>query len=214
MDRKYWEKYYSKHGNDDGINHQSSFSEFCLEKFFYDRKLTIIELGSGNGRDSIYFASHNHKIIAVDQSSAAVDVMRLNIQDNRNYDLHVVTQDFLKYDFSSHDPIDVFYSRFTLHAINKHEEDILLPRIHNHLRAGGLFCVEARTTKDPLYGVGKDCGDNAFRTDHYRRFIDPTIFLKTMLSLGCDLLFFIEENDLSVYNDDNPVLLRAIFQKR
>jgi len=34
-----------------------------------------------------------------------------------------------------------------------------------------------------------------------------------MLSLGFSLLFFTEEDDLSIYKDDNPVLMRIILKK-
>ena len=100
-----------------------------------------------------------------------------------------------------------------MHAINKNDETILLPKVYNNLVIGGLFCVEARTTKDPIYGMGEDCGDNAYRTDHYRRFINAQNFLKSMLSFGFELLFFTESNNLSIYQEDNPVLMRAILKK-
>ena len=88
-----------------------------------------------------------------------------------------------------------------------------MPKIYNSLAKGGLFCVEVRTTKDPLFGVGKDCGENTYLTDHRRRFIESKIFLNQVLSLGFNLLFFTEEDNLSVRKDDNPVLLRIILSK-
>lgn len=213
MDKKYWEKYYLEHGQDCGIKQHSSFAEFCLEKFFCTKARNIVELGSGNGRDSIYFAHHGHKVIAIDQSTTAIDIERKNIHDEVNSNLIPVAKDFIKYDFGLNSPIDVFYSRFTLHAINKEDENTLLPQVYNHLTKKGLFCIEVRTVKDPLYGVGEDCGDNAYRTDHYRRFIDSQKFLKKMLSFGFNLLFFTEENNLSVYKGDDPVLMRIVLER-
>ena len=90
---------------------------------------------------------------------------------------------------------------------------VSLPKIYTSLAHNGLFCVEVRTTNDPLYGVGKDCGDNTFLTDHRRRFIESNVFLKQVLLLGFSILFFTEENNLSIYKDDNPVLLRIILKK-
>jgi len=213
MDKNYWEKYYLEHGQDNGIKQHSSFAEFCLERFFYAKEKSIVELGSGNGRDAIYFAHHGHKVVAIDQSTSAIDIERENIHNEVNSNLTPVAEDFVKYDFDLNGSIDVFYSRFTLHAINKKDEDIILPRVYNNLTKGGLFCIEVRTTKDPLCGVGEDCGDNAYRTDHYRRFIDSQEFLKRILSFGFNLLFFTEEDNLSVYKNDNPVLMRIILEK-
>jgi len=213
MDQKYWENYYLSHGNDEGIKKHSSFSEFCHKNFFLEKKLNIVEIGSGNGRDAIYFAHQNHKVIAIDQSTTAIDIERKNISSEINNNLFPMAENFVNYDFKLHDDIDVFYSRFTIHAISKQDEDVLLPHIYNSLTKGGIFCVEVRTTKDPLFGVGEYCGDNTYRTDHSRRFIDSNIFLKNVLSLGFYLLYFIEKNDLSVYKGDNPVLMRIILKK-
>ena len=214
MDKKYWESYYTKHGQDQGISHHSSFSEFCIKNFFLDKGLNIVEIGSGNGRDAIYFAHHGHKVYAIDQSTNAIDIEKRNISNDVHQNLIPIADDFIKMNFSFDNPVGVFYSRFTLHAITKGDEDSLLPNIFNSLESGGLFCIEVRTTNDPLYGVGEDCGDNIFLTDHKRRFIDSNVFVRKMLSLGFVLLYFTEKNNLSIYKDDNPVLMRIVLRKK
>ena len=75
------------------------------------------------------------------------------------------------------------------------------------------MCIEVRTTKDSLYGAGEYCGDETFLTDHRRRFINSQSFLRDVLNIGFDLLYFTEESDLSIYKDDNPVLMRIILRK-
>lgn len=79
--------------------------------------------------------------------------------DEKNMNLLFLQEDFIKYDFGFLNLIDVFYSRFTIHAISKHDEEVLLPKIYNSLEVGGIFCIEVRTTKDSLCGVGTQCGD-------------------------------------------------------
>jgi SAM-dependent methyltransferase len=213
MDKEYWENYYKHHSKDKGISRHSSFSEFCLNTYFHDNKLNIVEIGSGNGRDAIYFANYGHKVHAIDQSKVDIDLERNKISDDVRKNLVPVSEDFISIKFDYAKPINVFYSRFTLHAITKQDQDILLPKIYNSLAKDGLLCIEVRTTNDPFFGVGKDCGDNTFLTDHKRRFIDSQVFLKQMLSLGFVLLYFTEEDNLSVYKGDNPVLMRIILKK-
>ena len=213
MDKDYWEDFYLKHGRDLGLEKQSSFATFCHNFFLNSKKKHIVELGSGNGRDSIYFAKHGYKVSAIDQSTTAI----INEKDKNHAGIYsnltTISDDFIKYDFSSIEPIDVFYSRFTLHAISKNDENILLPKVFKSLLTGGIFCIEVRTIKDSLYGKGEDYGDNAYKTDHYRRFIDSQKFLKLMFSYGFELLFFTESNNLSIYKEDNPVLMRVILEK-
>jgi cyclopropane fatty-acyl-phospholipid synthase-like methyltransferase len=213
MDKKYWESYYRDHGKDDSIISHSSFASFCLINFFQDKKNNIVEIGSGNGRDAIYFANHKQKVIAIDQSITALDNERSNFSSSINKNIISISDDFTKMNLKFDLPINIFYSRFTLHAISKQDEEVLLPKIYDSLEVNGLLCIEARTTNDPLCGVGEDCGDNTFLTDHRRRFIESNIFLNKVLSFGFRLLFFTEENNLSVHGDDNPVLMRIILKK-
>jgi len=213
MDRSYWNSYYQNHGKDKGINVCSTFAKFCLDKFFTKEELNIIELGSGNGRDAVYFAHHKLNIIAIDQSTTAIEIEKESIKEDVNGYLNPRALDFVSEDYSKYESIDAFYSRFTIHAITKNDEELLLPKIYSALNNGGLFCIEVRTTKDPMFGVGEDCGNNTFITDHKRRFIESDVFLKKILSLGFKLLYFTEENNLSIYKDDNPVLMRIILEK-
>jgi len=213
MDINYWDDYYLNHGKKKDIIACSTFAKFCLDKFFTKKKLNILELGSGNGRDAIYFAHHKFNVIAIDQSIKAIEIEKENINDDIKTYIDPRALDFVNEDYSGYKAIDVFYSRFTIHAISKSDEETLLSKVYNTLNYGGLFCIEARTTKDPLFGIGVDCGENTFITDHRRRFIDSQIFLSQVITLGFKVLYFTEEDNLSVYRGDNPVLMRLILQK-
>jgi tellurite methyltransferase len=213
MDKKYWDYYYEQHGTDKGISLYSTFAEFCLNKFFIKNNMNIIELGSGNGRDAIYFAHHHHNVIAMDQSTIAIDIEKKSLNSDVSIYLHPKALDFVQGEYSQYGHIDAFYSRFTIHAITKDDEDLLLPKIYKSLNNKGLFCIEARTIKDPLFGIGEYCGNNTYITDHKRRFIDSHEFVRKVLSLGFELLYFTEEKNLSIYKDDNPVLMRIILRK-
>ena len=215
MDKKYWDNYYHRHGKDKGITIPSSFAQFCLKNFFNRKKLNIVELGSGNGRDAIYFAHHNHNVIAIDQSISAIDIEKQSLNAELKNNLEPKALDFVHEDYTQYEQINIFYSRFTLHSITKNEEIMLLSKVYTALENNGLFCIEVRTLKDPLFGVGESCGLNTFiNNGHKRRFIDTKIFRKQVSELGFKELFFIEENNLSRYKNDNPVLMRIILEKK
>ena len=149
--------------------------------------LKIIELGSGNGRDAVYFAKQKLNVVAIDQSISGVDIEKKNLLDKDNNYLHLLAKDFVYEDYSKYGSIDAFYSRFTLHSITKIDEEILLPNIYNNLNSGGLFCIEVRTTKDPLFGKGELCEENTFiNNNHKRRFIDTDKFLKKVATLDLE----------------------------
>ena len=108
----------------------------------------------------------------------------------------------------------MFYSRFSIHSITKKNEIELLPKIYNALKDKGLLCIETRTTKDPIYGIGQPCGDHTFIKDnHKRRFIDAMEFREQVSKLGFKEKYFVEKNNLSVFKKDNPILMRIILEK-
>ena len=214
MDKNYWYEYYKLHGEDKEISDPSSFAKFILKNFLSESRFNIVELGSGNGRDAIFFACNGHNVVAIDQSTKVLNIQKQNLNNKFAMNLHSKEENFIKEDYSRYKKIDAFYSRFTIHSISKSDELELLPKIYDNLDITGLFCVEARTINDPLYGIGEFCGENTFVNDnHKRRFIDTKVFRKQVLDLGFKELYFIEENNLSIYKNDNPVLMRIILQK-
>ena len=207
MDKKYWNEYYKNHAKNSEISNASSFAQFCQEKFFKDKKKSILEIGSGNGRDARYFADNSHKIIAVDQSHIGLEALK---DEKVSY----VEENFVTMDYNVFSDINVVYSRFTLHAIKEQECSVVVDKVSRLLKCGELFAIEARSTKDPLFGQGKEIAPNTWFTDHSRRFIDSDSFIDRILNNNFRILYFTQENNLSVYKDDNPILIRAIFQKK
>ena len=63
MDKNYWEKYYKK--NIAPTIH-SDFAEFCLPKL--EKGKILLEIGCGNGIDSIFFGENKINVIAIDQA--------------------------------------------------------------------------------------------------------------------------------------------------
>ena len=115
--------------------------------------------------------------------------------------------DFVAEDYNQYKEIDMIYSRFSIHSITKSEELILLPKIYSALKEKGLFCIETRTTKDPIFGIGENCGENTYIKDnHKRRFIDTVEFRNQVSKLGFKEIYFVEKNNLSVFKNDNPTL--------
>ena len=219
MDKKYWDEFYKKNHDKKSISSCSSFAKFCQDKFFLET-FSIVELGCGNARDSFYFAEKGHNVIAIDQSIS--EGVR---EKKRHKNIEFFESDFVAENYDSADGIcgrkkytlatkKAFYSRFTIHSITKQEEQEVLRKVYNALDAGGLFLVEARTTKDPKFGLGKHISDTTYYYDgHARRFIDPQLITRELLELGFKLKYFEEDKNLSVYRDDNPYLLRIVLEK-
>jgi cyclopropane fatty-acyl-phospholipid synthase-like methyltransferase len=209
MDKQYWDLFYKKNKDNSVLINASSFAKFCQEKFLRYTKKRILELGSGSGRDANFFANNLHTVVAIDQSHEGL----VFLQNSNKNSIQYLKRDFVTMNYNEFDNIDVVYSRFTLHAIQENECETVIQKIANYLKKDGLFMIEARSTKDPLCGEGKMIAKNTWFTDHTRRFIDSHEFIQKNFNNGFKLLYFTEENNLSIYKEDNPVLIRAIFKK-
>lgn len=209
-DKKYWTEYYAKNSKP---TNASTFAEFILPKLSENKNL--IELGCGNGRDSIYFAQNNLNVIAVDQVEDEMNYLNENHkEDNINF----VCDDFTDLintgsDLIKNTDFDYVYSRFTFHSINEVKEDRTLDWIESNLYEGGYFLLEARSMNDPMFKQGKVLSETENFTTHYRRYMDLDKIINKLESRNFEIMYKIEDNNLAVYKDDNPYVIRIIAKK-
>ena len=209
-DKKYWTEYYSKNSKPTDA---STFAEFILPKLNSNKNL--IELGCGNARDSIYFAQNNLNVVAVDQVQEEIDYLNEN---HKEENILFVCDDFTNLANTSDDIInetdfDYIYSRFTFHSINEAKEDRTLDWIENTLDNGGCFLLEARSLNDPMFKQGKSLSDTENYTTHYRRYMNLNKIIEKLESRNFEIIYKIEDNNLAVYKDDNPYVIRIIAKK-
>lgn len=203
MDKEYWERYYTKHRS------PGSPSHFAKEIIKYlSPKTTLLELGCGNGRDAVFFSDHGIKVTGIDQALAEIDYLN---KEYANENLKFVCDDFTKI-VKLNGLFDSIYSRFTFHAISEKQENQVLQWIRENLRSGGLFFLEVRSIKDKLFEEGLPVFDevNARITTHYRRFSDFGIIKQKIIDLGFTIVFSIEDNNLAIHGDENPIIIRII----
>ena len=242
MDKTYWRDFYSKHKI--GIE-PSLFARFVYENYLlsYTKQgfnivdsysdmqspqetqntesnaPSLLELGCGNGRDSLYFANNSIDTTAIDQVQEEVEYLndyvasllekdkssqkdtnttdtnanaeslsqsktqKTNIQNNP----HFLCGDFTQLDsFGFQQQFDCIYSRFTLHSVNKAQQDKTLADCLKYCKDGGILAIEVRGEKNSLCGKGKavENESNAFIYDnHYRRFLNFTQTLQEIETL-------------------------------
>ena len=209
-DKKYWTEYYSKNSKPTAA---STFAEFILPKL--DSNKNLIELGCGNARDSIYFAQNNLNVLAVDQVQEEIDYLTENHNEEN---ILFVCDDFTNLANTSHDIInetdfDYIYSRFTFHSINEAKEDRTLDWIGDNLDKGGCFLLEARSLNDPMFKQGKSLSETENYTTHYRRYMNLDKIIEKLESRNFEIIYHVEDNNLAVYKDDNPYVIRIIAKK-
>src|SRR4051794_118597 len=110
----YWDSFYAADHPD--LNTPSSFAEACAE--YLDSSSTVFEIGCGNGRDSLFFASMGMRVHASDASDVAIE--RLHEHSRRSTWRHQprwIARSMEQLDDRHAGELDAVYMRFVLHAV-------------------------------------------------------------------------------------------------
>ena len=205
-DLNYWEHYYSVRLKSEK---ETPFAEFCMKNFFKEGQ-TLIELGCGNGRDSIYFSKNGMEAIGVDQCENIISFLNKKYKNDK---LSFMVDDFTN--LSCDKKYDVVYSRFTLHSITSQEQSKVFEWAQHVLKVGGYFCIEARGYKNSLYkmGIPEEGEKDAFIFEsHFRRFLDFEVVVKNMQS-KFNIVYAAEDKDFAPFKNENDYFVRIIARK-
>jgi tellurite methyltransferase len=210
----YWNQFYNKKAL---VLNPSPFAVWCMESGYLTSYNRVMELGCGNGRDAFTFISKGIFTLALDAAEVAIEQNNQKLADDGLTDRGL----FVALDFNDIEQlpklagdalndIDRVYCRFVLHAMPKATADTLIQFLFNNLAPGSQFCMEFRTTKDPLFQQGQALSDTERMTDHYRRFIEAADFRRELETLGWAVPYFVESNGLARFRDEDPVVCRMV----
>ncbi len=170
----------------------------------------MVELGCGNGRDAVFFAARGLDVTAVDMSREAVS----QLQSRRIANAAFLWGDFVNSEIHRPESYDYAYSRFTIHSINRGQEQVLLNNLFRGLRPGGKLFIEVRGVNDPLFGKGKRVERNAYFYDnHYRRFIVLDELTDSLEQRGFRVEYAQERTGFAPYGNDDPPVIRVVAAK-
>lgn len=204
-DTDYWNEYYKK----TDIEEPSLFARKIGEMLAQSKN--ILELGCGNGRDSIYFLKLGLNVTAIDSSDGVIAQLKGKYEEDNIY---FICDDFVSSLAIFSGQYDYVYSRFTLHAINEKQETEVLKNVYKVLKKNGLFFIEVRSIHDELYGKGEKVGDNSYIFDgHFRRFIKREDLVHKMETIGFEIVSAMEERGFAPYKGNNPPIIRIIAKR-
>ena len=220
-DTDYWNLYYEK--NSVGAK-ASSFALKVYEEIETEQKflnldcgdvenpipppwISLLDLGCGNGRDSLFFLEKGLKVTAVDASDVAIKKLSdLNCK-NANF----ICGDFVSSPIVFSQKYNYCYSRFSIHAITAEQEDLLLTNVKKSLHSGGKFFIEVRSVHDELFGKGECVGKNSFVYDgHFRRFVDKNELETNLIKKNFKILYSEENINFAPFGKENPPIIRII----
>ena len=204
---RYWDNFYKKFYT----NRPSNFAKFFLKKI--KKKTNILEVGSGNGRDSYFFLNKGYKVCSIDRSKKAIDKCKKIKVGNFIHGNFCSSRVNYKTFFKKKIRFSYIYARFFIHAINIKNENIFFNNCKALLKTNGRIYLEFRTTKDPLMKKGKKLSKYERITDHYRRFINVNELIDRIKKHKFKIQYIKKSNKFAVFKNDKPHICRLVIFK-
>jgi len=202
MDKTYWEHYYKKHAIPVA---PSLFAEFISTEYL-EPGMRLIDLGCGNGRDSVFFARGGVLVRGVDQVDEEITFLNNSYAHEQ---LEFAAENFTR--LKTDNVFDCIYSRFTLHSVSEEDELRVLEWVSASLAEGGVFCVEVRSMNDPKLQEGERISDYENIVDgHYRRYFDRRTFKERLHERGFTIVFSEERTGFAPYGSEDPPVIRVV----
>ncbi len=136
----------------------------AAELFRREGKTSLLELGGGQGRDTLFFAREGFQVTVLDYSQAAMEAISAKAEAAGLAGLITA----IRHDVREPLPFDneVFdgcYSHMLFcMALTTAELERLSDEVRRVLKPGGLHVYTVRHTKDPHYGTGAHRGEDMY----------------------------------------------------
>jgi SAM-dependent methyltransferase len=196
--RTHWDNTYQSSG--DFFGHEpSEFGMGAMRTFVANGAKKVVELGCGQGRDTIHFLKHGLDVVAYDYSGTCVDQLKerakkLGFEKNLTAEVRDLRHGIPLQEES----VDGVFSHmfFTMH-LNENELAYIFKECHRVLKHGGMNIYSVRNIKDPHYGQGKHHGEDMWENQlgFVVHFFSPEKVQR--LAVGYDLLYTKEFDDTS-----------------
>tara|TARA_B110000977_G_scaffold192130_1_gene265238 strand:- start:3066 stop:3719 length:654 start_codon:yes stop_codon:yes gene_type:complete len=210
FNKEYWNSFYQRF-------QRHTPSQFCVSVVTdIEDGTTVVELGSGNGRDSHYLAGQGYITVAMDLSQEA-------IKSCKDYaDTHqVLHSDFYQGDITDKGDVAkviglareksagckvVFYSRFVMHSIDQAQEARFIAALSGSMDPGETVYFEFRSKEDET--LEKHYGG------HYRRYVDTTAFIQNLKNAEFTVDYSITGQGMAKFKQEDPFVSRVIASKK
>jgi 2-polyprenyl-3-methyl-5-hydroxy-6-metoxy-1,4-benzoquinol methylase len=121
----------------------------------YESKGWVLDLGCGQGRDSLFLARLGYKVTAVDISSVGIDQM-LKQAKKENLKIEGVLSDIYEFKIDGRYDIILLDSMFHFYKKNREKETVFLERIMHELKRNGILCIcvnKSKATEPVLFEI-------------------------------------------------------------
>ena len=144
MDKPFWEKSYQ----DKSVSTFSKGPTVDLNEYVHiiNENSNVLDVGCGEGRNSIFLASKNHIVEAFDISEAGINKAKL-IAENMNLNINFMVKNLSEYKFIK--KYNVILSHGVLHLPEKQYRDEFILKAKENTKINGFNFIGVFTDKLP-----------------------------------------------------------------
>ena len=166
--RKHWEATFSDDPEKFGVE-PSYPAQKAAEIFRNEGKTKILELGGGQGRDTLFFARSGFQVHVVDYSELGLAAIARNAERaGLSRFVKTLAHDVREALPFADESFDACYSHMLYcMALTEAELGRLSGEVGRILKPNGLNVYTVRNTSDPDYGTGIHRGEDMYEVDGY-----------------------------------------------
>lgn len=158
----------------------SNYAKRCYAKIENNDYQTLLDVGCGNGKDSIYFAKKGLHVTAVDFSSTAIEQLKQTIAEKALSNINTIKEDILYLDMDDNS-FDVIYAHLSLQYFDDEITTRIFDKLYKILKPEGMIFIRCKSKDDHLYGQGEKIGDDMFIKGHIRHFFSKEYMIKKLI---------------------------------
>jgi len=191
----YWNDLYSKENYfGTGQTILANLAKELIDKYSLQR---ILELGCGQGRDSIFFAENGYDITATDISENAIKFVKKIRNETDLQNLKLFVHDVKKtFDFIN-GTFDLVYSNLALQFFELSQLNNIFSNISNLMSDKSLFLFSTKKPGDKYYNFGNKISDNAFEYKGITRFFFEKCQLEEILRNHFTIISLEDDNHVN-----------------
>lgn len=144
-----YDKYYSDNKYYRGLNP----NELATKSVEYLQNGKAIDLGCGEGQDSIFLRKKGFDVTAIDSSKVALDNL-LQLAEDHQVDVNVVQSDIESYEFDN--TYDLVLAEGSIHFLNDEKLEPFIRTLQKHTNVNGIHSLgffNKKTSKNQIQSM-------------------------------------------------------------
>ena len=165
-EQDHWQSKLRRYTTEEWAEKPSLFAEFAVT--YFPASGNLLELGTGSGQDSIWFASKGYKVTQTDVIDDVFEDIKKRAAKNKVQLEQKVLDLWQPLEFAENS-FDVVYAQLSLHYFDAKRTSELFKEINHVLKPGGTFALMLNSKDDPEYGAGEEIEPGYFQVEKLRK---------------------------------------------